>query len=70
MKNSVLKSVCFGIVVFMAAILIPFFLAEVVFEQADYLEAFTIATVGAFLGYAAMRNSGKNGKNDDEKDKK
>ncbi|MCD8315659.1 MAG: hypothetical protein LUD44_08540 [Firmicutes bacterium] len=32
--------------------------------------AVLIGTVGAFLGYAIMRNSGKNGKNDDEKDKK
>lgn len=73
-KGSVSKSLCFAFI-----ILLTTFISACILAWLDSLEGATIddvfiiaislGIVGAFLGYAIMRNSG-GGKNDDEKDKK
>ncbi|MCD8055805.1 MAG: hypothetical protein LUE25_03705 [Clostridiales bacterium] len=66
------KGICFALIVLFTSFVVGIEVCGL-FASSGGGEAGSIAAVsvvGAFLGYAIMRNSSKNGKNDDEKDKK
>ncbi len=70
-EGTVGKGISFALIIFLTSTFLATLSLVLVNTGGDFLGiVVAIATVGAFLGYAVMRNSGKNGKNDDEKDKK
>ncbi len=66
--HSVERSVCFAVIVFLASFL-GGILMSALFGGDDVGSITAVSVVGAFLGYAIMRNSGGS-KSGDEKDKK
>ncbi|MCD8315660.1 MAG: hypothetical protein LUD44_08545 [Firmicutes bacterium] len=67
-EGTVGKGISFALIIFLTSTFLGTLTLVLVNDFFGIVVA--IGTVGAFLGYAIMRNSGKNGKSGDEKDKK